>query len=104
MEWMFSAFCYLCGFLALTALASIGVILALEAFYDVVGSFQSQGAIKARDDFAKQIVTDSWWFSESKEAAAAMKIYGQNQGKGNSDISIIREEWRRAIAGEKNNA
>lgn len=102
MTTLFLVFCYVCGFLVLAIGSFLAATLAFDTFWLTVERIQDQGARKERGRVANQIITDSWWFSESKEANAAMKIYGQNMRSGSGDISTIREEWRKEIAGAKN--
>lgn len=102
MTTLFLVFCYVCGFLALVIGALLSATLAFESFWELISRVQEQGARKEHHRFAQQIITDSWWFSESKEANAAMKIYGQNKRSGSSDISTIREEWRKGMKETKN--
>lgn len=101
MTTLFLVFCYLSGFAATVGLAFLAWMCAVDSTERLVTRLQDQGAEKAKKLIYNQIITDSWWFSQSKEANEAMKIYGQNQLKGSSDISSIREEWRKAVAGAK---
>lgn len=102
MTTLFLVFCYICGFLALAIGTFLSATLAFESFWELISRVQEQGGRKEYNRFANQIITDSWWFSESKEANSAMKIYGQNMRNGSSDISTIREEWRKEMKEAKN--
>lgn len=53
-----------------------------------------------RKRLGEQMASEAYWFSESPEAAAVLRLYGAGISMG-ADVSVTREAWRKETAGQK---
>ena len=89
--------------LVLLVIASVGLVLHLG---EILAKRIEFKAIKdERERIAKELITDSRWFGESKEAQLAIYILGNRLLKDAATCtSTTREQWRREVAATKEEA
>ncbi len=89
-----------CGFLA------IAVGYATDKYTRLLDTITYQAKVSARKNLGHDLISRSYWMSESKEAMEIMKVLGKNINNhydGIFEISNVRDEWRSAVKNEKEN-
>ncbi len=93
---------YATWLVVLVAIVAASVAFVLNGVEHVVLKIEKKAENEERQRIANDIITNSWWFSESPEALISVKLIGQRLMNGPTIcISTVREEWRKEVSASK---
>lgn len=101
-----STFITIVGMITLLACSIALLAYAYNVFAEWQEHREQQRFSRAKEKAAKQIgqnlLNESYWFSESKEAFTALNMIGiEMTHTGSFNVSEIRDAWRKSVAGEQ---
>lgn len=98
---------YWIGWITLVLFSSGVLLIGASLFAVRMGEIYERRLARLRKEIwieiSRDMIDDSWYFSESPEAMHALAFYAEGIWKsgGHANLQKVRDEWRRKIESEK---